>query len=418
MARASPLTRGLPNAAACQDRSARSMAGAIHETNVPEPGLVSTIPSLIKRRRADWTVTGPTPWRSAKNRVEGSRAPGAAAVANWRRSSITTSILLLCFMSIDNSAIQIESVALLEPGQNDSKVLYTAVAWGLVGVLAFSLTFPMTRLALRSLDPQVIGFGRGVWAGLLAGIALISMRAPRPRGRQWVELGLIGAGVVTGFPVLASMALQHVDASHGAVINGILPLLTAVAAVLLAREHMPKAFWLAGLIGTAGIVAFALRHGVGHLQPADGLLVAAVVLGAMGYAIGGRLAREWPPWQVISWALVIYLPVSATGFGLSVGRHGFSAPIIPLIGFVYVCAISQFLGFVAWYRGLAVGGIAKVSQVQLLQTPFSLFWAALLLGEALGPAILVTTAVVLVSVVVGQRSGTIARRRYDSRPSP
>ncbi len=289
----------------------------------------------------------------------------------------------------------------------------SAVALGLLAVVAFSFSFPMTRVADQTLNPLVVGFGRGALGGVVAVAILIVGRATRPTRVELPSLLFVAGGVVIGFPVLTSLALQTVDAAHGSVINGILPLATGLVAVLLTKERRPREFWIAGVVGSLAVVAFAFRHGAGGLQGADLLLLAAVVLGALGYAHGGRLARHRPSWQVICWGLALALPVTVVGFGSAATAHGFAPSPASLGALLYLALISQVIGFFAWYHALAVGGIARIGQLQLIQSPLSLVWASLLLGEVLEPGAVLTMAVVLVAVVAGQR----ASQRASPRPA-
>lgn len=255
--------------------------------------------------------------------------------------------------------------------------------WGLLGVVAFSFTVPLTRIAVAGLSPLFIGAGRAVVAAVLAGAALAATRQRLPRGRQWGRLAVVGAGVVVGFPLLTSYALTTAPAAHGAVVIAVLPAATAVMAVLRGHERPPRAFWVAAAVGAAVALGFASAQGggFGQLHRADLLLSGAVLAAAVGYAEGGLLARELGAWQTVSWALVLCSPLM---LALSVGTgvpHGTPAQ---WAAFGYLGVVSMFLGFVAWYRGLAIGPMARVSQVQLAQPVLTLAWAGLLLGEHLG----------------------------------
>lgn len=269
--------------------------------------------------------------------------------------------------------------------------------WGLVGVTAFSFTVPLTRIAVGGLSPLFIGAGRAVVAGLLAIAVLAATRQRFPRRTQWARLAVVAGGIVVGFPLLTSFALQSVPASHGAVVIGLLPAATAVVAVLRTGERPAASFWLFAALGAAATVVFAMLQGggLGGLHPADLLLLAAVVAAAIGYAEGGILARELGSWQTVSWALVLVLPVMAALTTVSVAQHPPVATPIEWASFTYLGVISMFLGFFAWYRGLAIGPIAQVSQIQLVQPVMSILWASLLLHEIIGwPTLLGGVAVV------------------------
>jgi drug/metabolite transporter (DMT)-like permease len=289
-------------------------------------------------------------------------------------------------------------------------VLPPGLLLGALGVLGFSFSLPATRLAVADLDPWVVAFGRAVVAGVLSALVLALTRAPRPTAAQARSLALVAIGVVVGFPLLTSLALQRLPASHGAVVVGMLPAATAVAAVLLAGERPTRAFWLASATGLAAVLAFALTRGGGDLGAPDLELLAAMALCAVGYAEGGRLSRELGGARTICWALVLSLPVTATIAGIALAGDGAHAGTTAWLGFAYVSVVSMFLGFFAWYAGLARGGVAKIGQVQLAQPVLGLTWAALILGESVGPATIAAAVAVLGCVVATQRTRVGSRR--------
>jgi drug/metabolite transporter (DMT)-like permease len=280
---------------------------------------------------------------------------------------------------------------------------------GALGVLGFSFSLPATRLAVADLDPFLVAFGRAVVAGLLAIAVLRATRAPRPTTDQLRALGLVALGVVAGFPALTSLALRDLPASHGAVVVGMLPAATAIAAVLFAGERPSPAFWLAALAGLLAVVAFALGQGGGEIHLADLELLGAMVLCAIGYAQGGRLSRDLGGARTICWALVLGLPVTTAITLAALAAHGAHGSATAWLGFSYVSVISMFLGFFAWYGGLARGGVAKIGQVQLAQPVLGLLWAAAILGEHLNAITMLTAVAVLACVVATQRTRVASR---------
>ncbi|MDY0977488.1 DMT family transporter [Massilia sp. CFBP9012] len=257
---------------------------------------------------------------------------------------------------------------------------------GLVGVAMFSLTLPFTRMAVAELDPLFIAFGRALGAALLAGLWLGWRRAPLPPRAALAPLVLVALGVVIGFPLLSSMALRWVPASHGAVLAGLLPLMTALYSAMRGDERPSAAFWLMAVLGAALVIAFALSQGGGALHLADLLMFLAVAAGAVGYAEGGKLARTLGGPETISWALLLALPLVAPWLAWHyVPRLDAFAGVgaAAWAGLAYMTVFSMFVGFFFWYRGMALGGIARVGQVQLLQPFLSLLGAAVLLGESL-----------------------------------
>lgn len=286
----------------------------------------------------------------------------------------------------------------IRPGETRS------LMYGLLGVIGFSLTLPATRLALASLDPIFVGLGRALVAAAIAAVALRVMHAPRPRGRQWLRLGGVALGVVIGFPLFSSWALVRVPASHAAVVIAVLPLVTALFGAWLAGERPSGLFWVSTLIASAVISVFSLASSGGGFALADLALLAAVIAAGFGYAEGARLARELGAWQTISWALLfsvpwLIIPVIDT-FPADLAAIGWSS----VVGFAYVSIVSMFLAFIAWYKALALGGIARVGQIQLLQPFFTLAAAALFVNETVTGMQMWVAIIVLLCVFIGRRA--------------
>lgn len=291
-----------------------------------------------------------------------------------------------------------------------SAVPRTGLLWGFLGVLSFSFTVPFTRVAVETLDPLSVGAGRAVVAAALAASALIATRQHLPRDGQWFRLAIVAGGVVAGFPLLTSFAMTSTAASHGAVVIALLPATTAVMAVLRGRERPVKSFWLLTVLGALVAVTFAAIQagGFGSLTSTDLLLFGAVIAAAVGYAEGGLMAREIGAWQTISWALVLASPVMLALTIYSMNQHPLNGGPAQWASFAYLGIVSMYLGFFAWYRGLGIGPMAQVSQIQLTQPVMSLLWAVLLLGEHLTLATLLGGIGVIVfaglAVRVKQRS--------------
>jgi drug/metabolite transporter (DMT)-like permease len=290
----------------------------------------------------------------------------------------------------------------------------TGLWWGLLGVVAFSFTVPFTRIAVGGLSPLFIGSGRAVIAAVLAAGALALTRQRLPAGIQWARLAVVAGGIVAGFPLLTSYALMTAPASHGAVVIALLPAATAVMAVLRGRERPPLSFWITAAVGGLVALAFASLQGggFGQLHGSDVLLFGAVLAAAVGYAEGGLLARELGPWQTVSWALVLAAPLMTGLAAVSMVQQPPSAEPVEWASFAYLAVVSMFFGFFAWYRGLAIGPMARVSQVQLVQPVLSIGWAALLLREEL------TWPTVVGGVAVILCAGLAVRIRQPPRPKP
>jgi len=289
----------------------------------------------------------------------------------------------------------------------DRIALPAGLVLGSLGVLGFSFSLPATRLAVADLNPWVVAFGRATVAAVLSALYLAATRAPRPTREQVRSLAIVASGVVVGFPLLTSLALEVQTAAHGAVVIAILPAATAVAAVARAHEHPSRRFWLAAGAGLLAVLAFVVIQEMSFPptpQLGDLFLLAAVVLCAIGYAEGGALSRTLGGPTTICWALVLSLPLTAATTAAAVALTGLHAGATAWLGFAYVSTISMFLGFFAWYAGLARGGVARIGQVQLAQPVLTLGWSAALLGEHVGPATLVTALVVLACVAATQQA--------------
>jgi drug/metabolite transporter (DMT)-like permease len=275
--------------------------------------------------------------------------------------------------------------------------------YGLLGVIAFSGTLPATRIAVTNLDPTFVGLGRALVAALLAAVLLRITKQPIPPRKYWRSLAIVAAGVIVGFPLLSAWAMHQLPASHGAIVTGILPLGTAIAGALRAGERPSFGFWIASIFGSAAVVTFALITANGTIQFADIALVGAVISAALGYAEGGKLARKLGGWQVICWSLVLAAPILTVPIAFVVLQHNISASPYAWLGFGYVSVVSMFLGFFAWYHGLAIGGIVRVGQVQLLQPFLTIFFSALLLGEKINLVTMTTAVIVVLSVAIGRK---------------
>lgn len=282
---------------------------------------------------------------------------------------------------------------------------------GFVGVAIFSQTLPFTRMAVAELDATFVALARAVIAAALALILLFARGAmadaKRPQGRQWLRLAVTALGVVVGFPLFSSLAMREVPAGHGAIVIGLLPLATAVFAAWFGNERPSAGFWLSAVAGSLLVVGFALWQGAGGLQHADWYLFLAVVLGALGYAEGGKLSRELGGLETISWALVVSLPVLlpiVAWLGVTDAVGIVAASPRAWLGMAYVSVFSMFIGFLFWYAGLAKGGVARVGQIQLLQPFLTLAGGALILAEPLDAATVAFAAAVIAVVALGRRA--------------
>jgi len=282
-------------------------------------------------------------------------------------------------------------------------------ASGFAGMLIFSGSMPATRIAVSGFDPVFLTALRGSVAGALGLALLLVLRERRPARGDLASLAAVAAGVVIGFPLLSALALERVDAARSLVFLGLLPLVTAIFGVIRAGERPHPVFWVFSVLGASLVGGFALSRGGNADLVADGMLMAGLILCGMAYAEGARLSRHLGGWQVISWALVLALPLMLA-VSLVTAPPDIDGITLPVwLGVGYVSVFSMLIGFIFWYRGLAQGGIAAVSQLQLLMPFFGLALAALLLHETVTGAMIATAAGIVLCV---------AGAKHFSRPGP
>ncbi|MBR0737468.1 DMT family transporter [Bradyrhizobium liaoningense] len=274
---------------------------------------------------------------------------------------------------------------------------------GLLGVIIFSGSLPATRVAVGGFSALFLTSARAVIAALIGVAVLGLLRQARPQRGDLASLTIVSLGVVVGFPLLTALALQHITSARSIVFIGLLPLATAIFAVLRGGERPKPLFWLFAVLGSATVAGFALSNGGAASLAGDLLMVAAIVLCGLGYAEGAALSRRLGGWQVISWALLLALPlmVPVAVWTLPSTWSGIGAPA--WIGLAYVSVFSMFVGFIFWYRGLAIGGIARVGQLQQLQPFFGLALAGFLLHEPVAWSMIAATALVVVCVFFARR---------------
>lgn len=291
--------------------------------------------------------------------------------------------------------------------KNESK----GMLLGMIGIAIFSLTLPATRFITPYFDPIFIGLGRASVAAIFAGIILVIFKQSLPNKQQIKGLAITALGVVIGFPVLTSWAMETVHASHAGVVIAIMPLLTAIIATLISGERPSKQFWVIGFIGAFIVTSYALLQGNLSVQRGDLLLLSGSALGALGYAVGGKLSQQLGGWQVICWVLVLSFPFIIIPTLLKQPDDLSFIPTNVWLSFFYLALMSQLIGFFFWYKGLAIGGIARVSQVQLSQPFITIIASIILLGETFDITTLVfAIAVVLVIAISRKTSITIEEK--------
>jgi len=291
---------------------------------------------------------------------------------------------------------------------------------GALGVVCFSLTFPATTEAETAFSPLVVGVGRSVIAAVAAAAILAARRQPLlPPRADLPGFLVVAATVGVGFGLLSALALHQVDSAHGAVLTGLIPAATAGMAVLRAGERPRAAYWAALALGLAVVIGFAVATGGGRLRAADLLLLGAIAVAGLGYAEGGVLSRRYGGWRVICWAVILALPVTGTITAAAIGAGPAPGLVTPgaVAGLAYVGLVSMCLGFFVSYKGLALGGVARVGKLQLAQPALTLGWSALLLGEHVGWLSAAAAAGVIAAAAVGRNARVDARAAGRAHPA-
>ncbi|MFC0138877.1 DMT family transporter [Erwinia mallotivora] len=274
---------------------------------------------------------------------------------------------------------------------------------GLLGVVIFSGSLPATRVAVLDMDPFFLTFLRASIAGILAVMLIFGFREKRPHASHLIPLVIVALGVVIGFPLLTAMALQHITSAHSIVFLGLLPLTTATFGVLQGGERPKLAFWIFSVIGSLLVMGFALSQGASVSLTGDLLMLSAVIACGLGYAEGAKLTRVLGGWQVISWALIISLPFMLIASLLTIPATFSGIGTSAWVSLGYVSIFSMLIGFIFWYKGLAIGGIAAVGQLQLLQPFFGLGLSATLLHETVSPLMVLITLGVILCVISSRK---------------
>jgi drug/metabolite transporter (DMT)-like permease len=274
---------------------------------------------------------------------------------------------------------------------------------GFIGIFIFSLTLPVTKIAVQSFNPYFIAFARAVLAGVLAAIYLFSIKAKLPSVRELRQFVIVAIGVVFIFPLYINLAMPEGEASHAGVILGIMPLATVIAGVLLFKERPSLGFWVSALVGCSLVVIYAFINSQGGIQYTDFLLLIACLANGISYAVGGNLSRTINAKEVISWSLVIALPINALFSMLTFEPSYLQADLVAWSSFLYLSIFSMFIGFFFWYGGMAIGGIARVSQVQLLQPFCTLLASAILVSEPITSINIIFASLVIATVMIGRK---------------
>ncbi|MEP0521464.1 MAG: DMT family transporter [Hyphomicrobiales bacterium] len=287
----------------------------------------------------------------------------------------------------------------------NGKTTIVGAGWwnGLLGILIFSASLPATRVAVADFSPIFLTCARAVIAAFLGMSLLIVLRQKKPEVSDLVSLAVVATGVVVGFPLLTALALQHITSAHSIVFIGILPLVTAIFGVIRGGERPKAAFWLFSLLGALLVAGFALLEGSDASLTGDLLMIGAILVCGLGYAEGAMLSKRLGGWQVISWALVLSLPFMAFMAVFDLPAVWGDISTGAWAGLAYVSVFSMLVGFVFWYRGLALGGIATVGQLQLLQPFFGLALASALLGEPIAWSMIIVSILVIFCVAGAKR---------------
>lgn len=269
---------------------------------------------------------------------------------------------------------------------------------GFIAVVIFSGSMPATKVAVMDFNPIFLTGARGAIAGILALVALLIFKEKRPSRVQLRSLLITAFGIVLGFPILSAFALQHISSAHSLVFLAMLPLSTAIFGVIRGGERPSKIFWFFSLMGSLLVIGYAISQGIETSPIGDILMLLAIILCGLGYAEGAQLSKTLGGWQVISWVLVLSLPLTLPLCFFFLPTNLEDIHPAAWFSLFYIGLFSMFIGFIFWYRGLAQGGIAKVGQLQLLQPFFGLALSATLLHEKVSMGMLLVTVGVILCV--------------------
>lgn len=276
--------------------------------------------------------------------------------------------------------------------------------YAFIGVTVFAFTLPMTRLAVQSFDPWLIGMARASIAGVFAAIILLATRSRRPTASEWRGIALSCTGVIVGWPVFSSIAMQTVPSSHGAVLSGLIPLATAIVASARSGEPLSRRFWMLSLLGAILVLLYAFYIGEGALQTGDIWLALAVFMSGVGYAEGGRVARTLGGWRTICWCLAASLPLTIPAtlwLTFPMTEMPSSQSVMALL---YLALFSSLLGFFPWYKAMAMGGVARIGQVQLAQPFLTVLISAVWLSEQVDLLTWLSCIVIIAIIAASRRA--------------
>jgi drug/metabolite transporter (DMT)-like permease len=292
----------------------------------------------------------------------------------------------------------------LKPESSSMNRLYLGLFLGFLGVVCFGGTLPMTRLAVFEVQPWFITFARGAGAALIGIIVLITLKKPMPPKSEWRDYCIASLGITIGFPGLVALGMREVPASHGGVILGIIPLATAGLSAIVTGERPTKLFWALSVLGAALVVIFALRQsGDFSFHKGDFILFGAVFAASTAYVFSGKLSKNRPGWEVVSWALLPMFPFMLIGFLYTFPANFLELKPSTYWGLAYVILISQYFGFFPWNAGLAMGGIARVGQMMLIMPFITLVFSSYFLGETITSEMIIFLTAVLVVVLTAAR---------------
>jgi drug/metabolite transporter (DMT)-like permease len=275
---------------------------------------------------------------------------------------------------------------------------------GVIGITMFSLTLPFTQMAVKELSPFFVAFSRATIAGFCALILMILGKYKLPTKNQIKRLIIIAIGIVYGFPIFTSMAMTTLPSSHSGIVLGILPLTMSVLAAIRYKEKASLAYWITSIIGASLVITYAFIDNNGFLIKEDLWLLFAILFVSVGYSEGGNLSKEMGSIAVVSWALVLTLPFNIIATYFFYETSFSSVSLQALISLSYVGLFSMYIGFFFWYKGIAIGGISRVGQVQLIQPFLTIVAAFFLTNEKITFLNILFALMVLVVIIIGRKT--------------
>ena len=282
--------------------------------------------------------------------------------------------------------------------------------FALTAVIGFGATFIGVALGNESFDPITMSFGRVIPGAILAVFALKSAKQPLlPPREAFPAIFGVTAGIVIGFPLLSTLALQNIHPADAGVMVAVSPIVTSIAAIFIGHKKPRKLFWLAAALGSLSAATLAyLRGGSefgGGIFWGYILMATAMVLASLGHLTGNYLAGKYKSFHVLCWAVIISIPIQLPGaiINWTINPITTMPTASAVFGFLYVSLFSIIIGNYMLNHGFYLIGLVKGSQLQLIQPIVTMILAIVVLHQTVAPITWIAAFAILASVAWSQR---------------